>query len=205
MKFGTVIINAGGQNSRMGFDKAFIDINGKPLIQCVIDNCRQEFEEIIIVTNSRDKYSNFKDVIIVQDQYKGIGPIGGLHAGLNAAQSEYVFLTACDMPFINFGLIKHMRNVVKGHDAALVDTNAGIEPFHAFYNKSLIPRIEENVKMGRFSFYKLVKEADTKFIEEWIARKYSSNLDMFTNLNTPEELELFLDKRFGLIGDSSVI
>ncbi|MBN1471350.1 MAG: NTP transferase domain-containing protein, partial [Syntrophaceae bacterium] len=57
----TGIILAGGKNSRMGLNKAFLEIDGKRLIDRTFAVYRQIFSEIIIVTNDSPSYTEFKD------------------------------------------------------------------------------------------------------------------------------------------------
>ncbi len=107
-KFGTAIILAGGKSSRMGFDKQFLIINEKRVMEIVISKLRAEFKEIIIVTNKPESYKNLADKV-VSDIIKGKGPLSGLHAGLKHSSSKYSYFIACDMPNINIEYIRYMK------------------------------------------------------------------------------------------------
>ena len=79
----SLIILAGGKNSRFGGkNKAFIQIENKTIIQRIIDNVGYIFSEIIIVTNSPEDFSGYKQNRIITDIYKNKGPLAGLHAAL---------------------------------------------------------------------------------------------------------------------------
>ena len=71
----TGIILSGGKNSRMGVNKAFIEIDGNRLIDKILDIYKNIFTEIIIVTNDPLSYTEFSDTIIVTDIYNGILPL----------------------------------------------------------------------------------------------------------------------------------
>jgi molybdopterin-guanine dinucleotide biosynthesis protein A len=69
----TGVILAGGKNSRMGVNKAFLEIEGKRLIDNILDVYQTIFAEIIIVTNDPLPYTDFPDTVVVTDIYKGKG------------------------------------------------------------------------------------------------------------------------------------
>jgi len=77
-----IIILAGGQSSRMGRDKALLELGEYTLIEYIVNKVKTfGFDEIILVTNQVEKYS-FLDVKIVKDFFPGLGPLAGIHAGL---------------------------------------------------------------------------------------------------------------------------
>ena len=77
-KFGTAIILAGGKSTRMGFDKQFLELNKKRLIDIIINKLKEEFEEIIIVTNKPEEYRKYTQKIL-SDKIKDVGPLGGIY------------------------------------------------------------------------------------------------------------------------------
>lgn len=191
--FGTAIILAGGKSSRMGFDKARIEICGKPIVALIIDQLREIFEDVIVVTNNPKDFSGL-DARITGDILKGAGPLGGIHSGLTLAKSEYSFLTACDMPVISTKYAKYMMDIARRDMPHAVITAKGdwVEPFHALYKKSLIDDIESNIGMGRFKIFDVLRDKKMVKISEDKARGYSLNLSIFTNLNDSRDLEDFM-------------
>jgi len=192
-KYGTAVILAGGQSKRMGFDKQLIKINERRLMESIISRLRQEFEEIIIVTNKPEYYIGLGDKI-VSDIIKGLGPLSGIHVGLKSATSQFVYFTACDMPNINLKYIKYMKSNFENsnYKACITQYGKWIEPFNSFYSKEMIADIEAYLKDKKRSVFKLLKDLDVCYISEKEARKFSANWDMFLNLNTKEELEAYL-------------
>lgn len=195
--FGSAIILAGGRSSRMGFDKQFIEINEKRLIEITAGRLAQIFDEIIIVTNRPEMHSccQYK---LTSDIIKGKGPLGGIHAGLLAAESEFVFAIACDMPYINLDYIEHMKCVMESSieagediDACITLKGEWIEPFNAFYRKSLVKSIEEHLESDKRAVYSLLKQLNTTYISEFEARRFSPDWSMFFNMNTMEELRQY--------------
>ncbi len=186
-KFKSAVILAGGKSSRMKFDKQFLKIDGIRLIDILIDNLKTEFEEIIIVTNKKEFYKDYK-VNIVSDEIKDKGPLGGIHVGLKEASSEYVYFIACDMPIVNIDYINYMKSMIKDVDACVTKSQNYIEPLNSFYNKRIINKIEEYLCNNKRSLFSFINNINTMYIEEDKAREFSSTWDMFRNLNTQEDL-----------------
>lgn len=187
----TAIILAGGKSRRMGFDKQFISMGDMSITEYIIEALKSLFPNIILVTNKPQAYDR-SDIEIVEDQYKGFGPLGGIHAGLMKSQSRYNYLIACDMPYINKNYIKYMMKKLEQSEykAEAVITRFGdwIEPFNAFYSKELIPKVEASIFMDNKKISGLLKMADVMYIEERIARDFSPDWSMFMNLNTEKDL-----------------
>ncbi|MBU3109967.1 molybdenum cofactor guanylyltransferase [Clostridium lacusfryxellense] len=192
-KFNTAVILAGGKSSRMGFDKQFLEINKKRLIDEQVLKLREHFEEIIVVSNKIDSYYdvNYK---LVCDEIKDIGPLGGLHIGLKNASSKYTYITACDMPIINNDYIKFMKEKINDNvEACVTKTGNRVEPFNGFYSTNLIHKIEELIYKKRTSMLSLLRNINTIYIDEEEAKKISGSLDMFINLNDTQDLESYIN------------
>lgn len=189
--FGTAIILAGGKSSRMGFDKQFLTINKKRVMENIIHKLRDEFDEIIIVTNKPLEYSglNYK---VTCDILKDMGPLGGIHAGLSIAKSKYSMVIACDMPNINMDYIRYMKDHI-GKDGCTTRFGDWIEPFSSFYSKDIVDDIEKYLLTGRKSIYHLLEKLHIKYIDEENARRFSPNWNMFLNLNTKKDLDDYLE------------
>lgn len=192
-RFGTAVILAGGKSKRMGFDKQLLKIKERRLIDSLMKKLRQEFDEIIVVTNKSEYYLGFTDRI-TKDKIPSKGPLSGIHAGLSEASSKYVYFVACDMPNINLDYVRFMRKRLDNMDSKACITKFGqwIEPFNAFYSKEMIDDIEEHLHKGRKSVNSLLRKLSICYVEEEDARNFSPNWDMFLNLNTKEELNDYL-------------
>ncbi|NLK43591.1 MAG: molybdenum cofactor guanylyltransferase [Tissierellia bacterium] len=193
-RFGTAIILAGGKSSRMGFDKQFLKINERRLMDSLTLKLREEFDEIIIVTNKPQYYIGLGHKI-TSDIIENIGPLGGIHAGLSLASSQYAFVVACDMPNINLEYVRFMKSTIEGKDVDGCVTKFGewIEPFSSFYSKGIVEDIENHLNFNMRSINSLLKKLNINYIEESKAREFSPNWDMFLNLNTREDLDKYLE------------
>ncbi|WP_102398987.1 molybdenum cofactor guanylyltransferase [Haloimpatiens massiliensis] len=194
-KFGTAIILAGGKSSRMGFDKQFLKIDKRRLMDSLVHKLNEEFEEIIIVTNKPKYYIGLSHKIIT-DKIENKGPLGGIHVGLKESSSKYALVVACDMPNINMDYIRYMKKCIENQEIDGCVTSFGdwIEPFSGFYSKEIVDAIEKHLLSNRRSINSLLKHLRIYYIEEKKARKFSPNWDMFLNLNTKEDLNSYLEK-----------
>jgi len=181
----------------MGFDKQFLKLNGKYIIELIIERLEQVFNEIIIVTGRPEEYTKYGHKL-VGDELKGFGPLAGIHVGLKSSTSLHSYVIACDMPFIDINYINYMMELIDKHEGKVegVITRLGqwIEPFNAFYSTSLIPRIEESFAKGNKQINRMLKDADVLYISEAKAREFSPCWEMFTNVNTLKDYKDLKDK-----------
>lgn len=192
-KFGSAVILAGGKSSRMGFDKKNMIINDEFLLVSMVKKLRTIFDEIILITNTENNLDIFDNVS--KDIIESQGPLSGIYTGLNIASSEFVYFIACDMPIIDKNYIEHMKSCIKNTeiDAVVTRCDNWIEPFNAFYSKSIVYTIKSFLETNQKSIFNLVKDINAIYIDECIAREYSKDFKMFCNLNTKEDIEIFLE------------
>jgi len=194
-KFDTAILLAGGQSSRMGFDKQFLSVDNQQLIHGIIEQLNSIFSDLIIVTNRSDAYKKYP-FRIVEDEIIGFGPLSGIHAGLKHSDSLYNYMIACDMPFINRDYVHHMINIIEGTeekiDAVITRYGQWIEPFNSFYCKDLVSTIEQHVKSGERKIHSLLIKSNVFYVAEEEARKFSPDWNMFMNINTMEDIGKYL-------------
>jgi len=182
----------------MGRDKAFIEIDGIPIIQRIYNIFKKLFNEIIIVTNQMELYSSFK-AKIVSDLIINHGALGGLYTGLFFASNPNSFCVACDMPFLKESMVRYLIQQANGYDVIVPRTEDGLQPLHAIYSKNCLESIKNIIGMGKYKiidFYPLVK---TKIIQESEFISLDINLKLiresFLNINTPEELNFLKSGR----------
>jgi molybdopterin-guanine dinucleotide biosynthesis protein A len=190
MKFGSAVILAGGKSSRMGFDKQFLRIRNRSLLRFHGRALSELFDQIVVVTNSPQLYLE-TSFTLVSDEIRDKGPLAGLHVGLKAARSHYVYLLACDMPYLNLDYIRFMQRRLNTVDVETCVTQQGewLEPFNGFYSRDLVPIIEEYLARGKQSLFHFIRSRNTLYVSERQARGFSPDWSMFLNLNTRQEFE----------------
>ena len=115
----TGIVLAGGASRRMGRDKAFLDLGGRPLIARVIERLASVCAEVLVVAGDVEPYGEL-GVRLVEDRFRGVGVLGGLHAGLEAAAHELTLAVGCDMPFLRPDLLRAFARWADGFDVAIL-------------------------------------------------------------------------------------
>jgi molybdopterin-guanine dinucleotide biosynthesis protein A len=182
----TGIILAGGENRRMGRDKAFLKLDGLPLIEHVLGTLRGIFSKTIIVTNTPSAYASY-DTVVITDAVDKRGPLTGIYTGLLHSTDEYNFIVACDMPFLNPDLIRYMAGLVQGQDIVIPKVSDRVEPLHAIYSKGLLPLIETRLRQDARQIQGILGDARVLYVTETEVVRYDPEIRSFENLNTPEE------------------
>ena len=191
------VVLAGGRNSRMGGrDKCSLVVRGKPLIVQVVELLHGLFAEVVLVTNQPAVYRELKAGIrVARDRYRGRGPLAGLQAGLEACSREAAFCVACDMPYLDAGLIRRQVELFRQLQAERVPaavllprTGSLIEPLHGIYRRDLEPTIRELLEDGEgYSIRRLFARVSTRYLE---LPDTPEARRRFFNLNTPEDVLL---------------
>src|SRR3970040_374943 len=140
------VILGGGQSTRMGRNKGVIEIRGKRLIDRFVHGLQGIFPEVIIVANTPGLYDDL-GVRIVPDLIPDRGSLGGIYTATATATHPWAFVMACDMPFFNPGLIRHLATLTHGCDA-VVPYTGDWEPLFALYAKTCLPEMERLIRAG---------------------------------------------------------
>ncbi len=197
----TVAIQAGGSSSRMGTDKAFVELNGTPLIEHVIRRLAGLGDETLIVANQLQAYAHL-GIRTVADAIPASGALVGLYSALAAAHGEAVLVVACDMPFLNRGLLEHLIQLAPQADLVVPFHQNQFEPLHALYKRqACLPALEESLQardQRLVSFYPKVKVLT---IDETELGRLDPSGFSFFNINTPRDLA----RAERLIADGAVV
>ena len=183
------VILAGGLNKRFsGMNKAFLTVGERRIIDAVFDVFTSVFEEIILVTNNPMDYLEW-DVNIVTDVYPVHSSLTGIHTGLFYASHPYIFVTACDTPFLKRELVETIVAQIEPGDAVVIpETSDGTEQLCAAYSKTCLSLMERQIKEKQFQIKKMFRKIRVKKIPENVLRGIDPELMSFFNINTEEDL-----------------
>jgi molybdenum cofactor guanylyltransferase len=184
----TGLVLAGGTSRRMGRDKAFLELNGRPLIQIVVNRMADVCAEVLIVARNAERYAGL-GVPVVEDRFPGVGVLGGLHAGLGAATSDLSLAVGCDMPFLNPDLLRAFAAWAEGYDVALLRRGTETEPLHAAYRRTCLPAIEAAIRAGTRRIITFFPQVDVRYVAPEEVTPFEPRFESFRNVNTPEEWE----------------
>ena len=185
------IILAGGASRRMGRDKAFLELDGRPLIAHVAERLRTVTDELIIAANNAARFAPFADRV-VPDVFPGIGTLGGIHAGLVAARHDLTLIVGCDMPFLNPELLRWFGDASVGYDLVILRSPEGLETLHAAYRRSCLPAIESAIRSGQRKAICFHSDVRVRTIDPSEISSIDPVLRSFQNLNTPSEWQAAL-------------
>lgn len=182
----TGVILAGGESRRMQSDKSLLPLYGARFIDHVYRVMGGLFDEVLIVTNSPDGYSDIACRKVPDIYVKG-GVLAGIHAGLCHARHEKAFVVACDMPYINPHVVRAVCASDMQADVVIPAHAEGLEPLHALYGKNCISAIVSQLDTGQKRVASFFPQ-----VHVWeLGNEHWQNVDpegrSFRNINTPEE------------------
>jgi molybdenum cofactor guanylyltransferase len=188
----SAVVLVGGEARRAnGQEKYFFMYEGRTFIERLIDTLSQVVDEIILVAKDPEQCKRFRHlegVRCITDLRQGIGPIGGLHAGTLAAHGDTIFVSACDMPCIDAGVVRYLFEAIGDGDAAIPSWNYDmIEPLHAVYRKTVLLHYLDDHES--YSLRPMIRSINTRYVPVEDLRRFDPTLRTFTNINKIEELE----------------
>lgn len=188
----SAVILVGGEARRAnGQEKYFFRYQGRTFIERLVDTLRGLVDEIILVARDPEqcrRFDHIRGVRCITDIRQGIGPIGGLHAGTLAAQGDLLFVSACDMPCIEAGVISYLFSAIGDHQAAIPSWNEDLlEPLMAVYRRDAI--LEYLKTHESYSLRPMIRSLDTLYVPVNELRQFDPELRSFTNINKLEDLE----------------
>jgi molybdenum cofactor guanylyltransferase len=185
----TAFILAGGNSSRMGSDKAFASLKGKSFLERALQAARALTPELMIVGEA-SKYGAYAPV--VQDIFRNRGPLAGIHSALTATATELNLILGVDMPFLKPALLKYLHRRAREEPDAMVTipkAAGGWQPLCAVYRSSFGREAERALRAGCNKIDSLFAAVRITVVEEKELAKAGFSVDVFRNVNTPQELK----------------
>ena len=183
------VILAGGLNSRFsGEPKALLSVRGRPILDHISDLFGELFSETVLVTNDPLKYLAW-DLAIITDLFPVRSSLTGIHAGLFHSPTPYVFIAACDTPFLKKEMVRTIvQCITPGIDVVIPRTANGFEPLCAVYGKRCLKIIERQLANRELKTQNFFKHVRIHEIDESMLRQCDPDLLSFYNINTPADL-----------------
>lgn len=179
-------ILAGGQGSRMGADKAFLNFGGCTLLERAIAVLRRVCD--VAIVGDPAKFSPYGTVI--EDAYPGRGPLAGIHAALMHSSAELNLMLAVDMPLVSTDLLAFLfASAARTSALVTVPHSArGFQPLCAVYRRPFATAAEQALKAGKNKVDALFAAIPVRVIEGADLASAGFSDQVFLNLNTPEDL-----------------
>lgn len=185
----SAIVLAGGQSSRMGQDKALIEVSGVPLLRRVCEAALHCTDQVYVVTAWSDRHRSIlpPHCHLIAD-IRRQGPLVGFAHGLAQTQTDWVLLLACDLPRLQGETLQswtaELETISADTIALLPRSQKGWEPLCGFYRRQCLSNLQDFIQQGRRSF------------QSWLATQRVQELrlenrEILFNCNTPQDLEDF--------------
>lgn len=181
-------ILAGGRGNRMqGADKGLLELNGKPLVEHVIERLDTQVTTISISANRNlEQYQRY-DLPVIADSLQGfLGPLAGIHSALHACHTDWLLTVPVDCPLLPGDLVTRLSQaVISAHrPLAVVHDGTGLQPAFCLLHHSLTDKLQQYLEQGGRKTGDWLRQLNPALAD------YSDNPDAFININSPADLEL---------------
>ena len=188
----TIAIMAGGKSSRMGTDKSFVELHGKPMIEHLIEQISDLGQaETVLITNRPNDYAHL-GLPMVGDVFPDSGSLGGIYTAIYNSKYQDILVIACDMPFVKPNLLRYMLTLrAEAHgpyDVIVPRINKYPEGLHAIYSKQCLAPIKKSIAMNRLKVIGFYDEVRVRYLDETEYQDIDPKGLSFFNVNTPEQL-----------------
>jgi len=184
----TGIVLSGGKSTRMGHEKGLVTFGDKRLVDYSIQALKPLCGKILLSANNEvDSYREF-GLEIVQDEIKGIGPMGGLLACLKKSKTRHNLILSCDIPFVETELLIYLLSELENEQVVVPIHNEGkIEPLCGYYNTNVISKLEESFLSGNYKLLDFLNKIKLKMVLVDKSLPFF-NEQLFLNINNKIEL-----------------
>ena len=187
------VVLAGGKSKRFGEDKSQVILDGKILINYILSEIVDIFNEILIVANGEIKFLQSKKISKIEDFQKDLGPLGGVLSAMkwikkNSKNYQWISTFPSDTPFFKKELLQSFFEKIDFNESKLffIKSNNTRHNIFGLWSVDLLSQLEED----------LIKKGDRK-VELWAnsigvknIEMQFENIDPFFNINTKEDLEI---------------
>jgi len=151
------VILAGGSASRFGGDKAAFPVEGRAMLAHVHDALLPLAQRILVSVGRPEQAPEGLEIVV--DAFPDRGPLAGIDAALAAADSSWVLVVACDMPYITADSLRLLLEARSENlDAVIASDSAGrLHPLCACYHTSVRVTVRDRLERGLLSMYGLIE------------------------------------------------
>ena len=189
----------------MGSDKRWLELNGKSLLESLLQKAAQELfaQKYLCVEKVTEELSALADqygFILLTDMHKGAGPMEGLRRGLQTMTTEYALALSCDMPFFEFSSILPLFETLGEDDywAVLPMTNGRRQPLAAVYHRDMAAKFMAALECGQHKIAAVVAGVPHR----WVSIERA---DCFFNANTPADMRLVRGRMANMARETPII
>ena len=182
----TGVVLAGGKSTRMGQDKALLEVDGKPLLLHAIEKLKPHVRELLVIGEPRRYGHIWPDVL--PDEIPGLGPLGGMVTAMSAARHDRLLVLAVDVPGVNAKLLERLTREMPENADALVPRHEGsLEPLVAAYHRRCAGAFMDHITRSQLSMHGALADVRAAYLDINPGEDGWPE-DLFKNLNSPDDL-----------------
>ena len=185
------VVLAGGKSQRFGEDKSQVKLADKLLINYILSEIIDEFNELLIISNNSIEFQKSEKISVINDFKKDLGPLGGVLSAMkwvkdNNKAYQWISTFPTDTPFFKNSILKNFFKKIHPEDGKLffIKSNNTRHNIFGLWSVDLISKLEKDLEKGE------------RKVESWansvgvntINMQFEKN-DPFFNINTKEDLE----------------
>lgn len=179
------VILAGGMARRMGGnDKGLVKLNGKPMIEHVIERIKPQVKQILINANRNQNHYAALGFRVLSDEDSGyLGPLAGMITALGHTTADYLLVVPCDCPLLPLDLVPRMLTSIEKNGAEMAVASDGKR------EQPVVLLLKPELRASMKAFL----DAGDRKIDFWYAKHHCAVCDFsdqpnaFINVNTPEQ------------------
>lgn len=183
----------GGRSARMGRDKAFLPLGGRPLAALVAERVEQAAGSVTLLGGPGACAALGWPVLA--DEAPGCGPLSGIHCALKHSPAHWKLVVACDLPFLSVAFLRYLVDLAANEEAhsegsqVIVPRSKRGYRLAGLFRYDVAPVVEDAIRRADFKLSHLYERVRCREVltEEWAA--FDPDGLLFENVNTPEDLE----------------
>ena len=185
------VVLAGGKSKRFGEDKSQTQLGSKILIDYILSEIINDFNEVIIVANDPIKYLSSNKITKIEDYKKDLGPLGGVLSAMkwvkdNHKKYQWIVTFPSDTPFFKISVLNEFFNKINKKESELffMKFNEKRHNIFGLWSMDLIDQLEKDLEKGSRKVEKWANNIGVKIINMSYEKE-----DPFFNINTKEDLK----------------
>ena len=184
------VVLAGGKSQRFGEDKCQVKLGDRLLIDYILSEITDEFEEVLLVANNSINFKKSKNITLISDFKKNLGPLGGVLTAMkwvkeNNKNYQWISTFPADTPFFKTHILKKFLQAINFNENKLffIKSNNTRHNIFGLWSIDLLDKLEEDLDKGERKVEIWANSIGVKSID-----MHFENKDPFFNINTKEEL-----------------
>ncbi len=186
------VVLAGGKSKRFGEDKSQAKLRGKILIDYILREITNNFNEVLIVANNPINHLNSDKIIIIEDYKKNLGPLGGILSAMkwvkkNNKKYQWIASFPSDTPFFKIDNFNEFLKRVNEKESELFFMKSGEKRHNIFglWSVHLVDQLEKDLEIGTRKVERWANDIGVNIINMTFEKR-----DPFFNINTKEDLKI---------------